>query len=198
MSIALRCLASGLLAAVLTATPVAAQQFQAFSSICLDTSARRDAADEILTQQNWYKDRGRIQQADSRNFLDTQYYANVPAGTAENAVPNPMLVMLAHAASEQVFGLEGSHIETCTVWSRASTVEALAANVTERLGFSPVRSGEMLIWPFTLSNGVVGDRTGDSEAEFLQLLRSHEVQIVSLSSTGGSATLMLDVSRPNR
>ncbi|GAA0651060.1 hypothetical protein [Brevundimonas lenta] len=190
----------GVLAVCLFASPAAAEPFENFVKLCINTkvdgatSAALAKADgwvplppETLGEEPMFED--------PRIFLSQD-----PAGFTDKPPTELDLLMTGWGSGEDVFGLGGVKLDFCAIAPVIGEKGDFIAQLGAFLAIEPMQVQEHTAWVFSPQGAGFISRPDllddDSEAEFLRVVREEKVFLATVVESDGTEMLLIGAIRP--
>jgi hypothetical protein len=194
-------LAGAACAVWLAASPAAAEPFETFVEMCLDTSLDRQVVDARAKAAGWVA----LPAAEGdlpEDIRDPAMYSSVDLrSVGDKGMPHDLeFLMTGWGTGETVFGIAGVRTDLCMVLSPASDPAALEARLQELFGFAPVEAEGAPAWLFSRAGSTFRPELAlidmpDDEA--LRIATERKVYIAGILPQDDMFTLMLATIRPS-
>ena len=150
----------------LAASPAAAEPFQSFLDMCLDTNADRQAAIAVAKAAGWYSMTPEALDMESDELQEPTLHLSIdPAQMSDKGPPADMEMLVTGWAGEAwEIGVDGVRMEACAVGAPFGDAAELQARLEQRLGVASTDMDGQRAWAFT--------REGEqfrSQADFFKL-----------------------------
>lgn len=150
----------------LAASPAAAEPFQSFIDMCLDTNADRQAAIAVAKAAGWYSMTPDVLDMESDELQEPTLHLSVdPALIGDKGPPADVEMLVTGWAGEAWdIGVDGVRMDACAIGAPFGDAAALQAQLEQRLGVPSVDMDGQRAWAFTR----VGERF-QSQADFFKM-----------------------------
>lgn len=196
-------IAGGACALLLSASPVAAEPFQNFVDMCIETNLDRQAAGAVAKAAGWVALPAEDMGFEEDDLLDPAAYSSVdPALISDKTTLDDMeLLLTGWGGGEVAFDIPGVRMDVCAVMAGSGDVGTLTALMGDRLGFPRINLGGEEIWVFSREGA--GFRSEDAlmsldEAELPRIAREKKLYLVGVIAEEDMAGLLMAAIRPNQ
>ena len=185
----------------LAASPAAAEPFQTFIDMCLDTNLDRQRTDALAKGGGWTPiPAGQIDLGE--DVQDAAIYANVdPAAMGDKGAPDDFeMLMTGRSSGEAAFDMPGVQLTICMVFSTSADPNALQDRLQTLLGSPPTEMENVSAWIFSRAGSTFRSEASvidlpDEEA--LRVVTERKVYIAAVLPEDDVVGLMLATIRPN-
>lgn len=190
----------------LYAGPVAAEPFQNFLDMCLNTNVDRQAAGGRAKALGWFPIPIDAAAADESGMEDPELYLSVdPMRVGDKGPPADLeMLVTGWGSGEQVFDVGGVRMDACVIMAGLAGGDSLAARLEERLGFAPSDFDGEKAWAFSrVGAGFQSEEAllvmADEDPEALGRLASErKIYIAGVLEQDDMIGLMIAALRPDR
>lgn len=183
----------------LSAGPVAAEPFQNYIDLCLETQANRLEAGAKAKAAGWYLiPAGSIDLGDE-TFRDPALYMNVdPADLTDKGEPADFDVLMTGWGAGEVFGVSGVRVDACMIMSDSTDAATLRSQLQTWLNIEPFDLDGEEAWLFSREGS--GFRSEAAlmdleESELPRIAREKKVFIAAVIPAEDMSGLMLAIFR---
>lgn len=201
----LRSSAAALAAALcLAAQPAAAEPFENFVDLCVETNVDAAAAEAIAKSAGWFQLPPEAFGDEPLPFEDPHFYLSVdPTTVSRDKAEDLDILMTGSGAGDDVFGVKDMRLDVCAVGSLVSSdKDALIARLGAFLGFAPNRLEEDVpVWVFTPSGAGFRSRPDLADADdqaFDEAARREKILLATVMDSDGLSILLIGAVRPAR
>ncbi len=183
----------------LAASPAAAEPFQNFIDMCLDTNLDRQAAGSMAKANGWIPLSLEGMDLGEDSLRDPVLYLSAdPATVSDKSVWDIEMLMTGWGGGQEIFGIPGVRMDACVVMSESSDPATLRSRLQDWLDVEPVMLDGEEAWVF--SRDGAGFRSEAAlmdlgEEELPRLARDKKVFMAALIPEDGMAGLMLAIFR---
>ena len=192
-------IAGAVCALALAASPAAAEPFENFVDMCLETNVDRQAAGARAKAIGWFPmplDGAAMVES---GLQDAALYMNVdPLTVGDKGMPHDLeMLATGWGSGEQVFDVGGVGMDACVLMTALADSEDLAARLEQTLGFGPQDFDGERAWAFSrVGAGYQSEaallETLDKDPESLRRLASErKIYIAGVLVEDGLTGLML-------
>lgn len=159
-------IAGAVCALALAASPAAAEPFQSFIDMCLDTNADRQAAIAAAKAAGWYPMTPDALEMGSDELQQPTLHLSVdPAQMSDKGPPADVEMLVTGWSGEDWdIGVDGVRMDACAIGAPFADAAALEARLEQRLGVPSVDMDGQRAWAFTREGGRFR-----SQADFFKL-----------------------------
>lgn len=158
----------------LAASPTAAEPFQNFVDMCLDTNADRQAAVALAKAAGWHSMTADALGLESDELQEPTLHLSVDPARMSDKGPPADLEMLVTGWGGEAWdiGVEGVRMEACAIGTPSGDVAELQARLESRLGVPSIDMDGQRAWAFTRAGQGFRSQAGFFEMEDDEALRT--------------------------
>ncbi len=186
----------------LAASPAAAEPFQNYIDLCLETQADRQAAGAKAKAAGWFPLPADTVDFGEDTFRDPAMYLSVdPADFSDKGPPADLdVLMTGWGSGEEAFGLSDVRLDACVVMSGSADADTLRSRLQALLGVEPFELDGEDAWVFSREGS--GFRSEAAlmdldDAEMPRIAREKKVFIAAVIPADGMTGIMLAIFRPD-
>lgn len=194
-----RIIAGAACALWVSASAAAAEPFQSWVDMCLNTNLDLQAAGALAKADGWTPLSVEDMDLGEDNLQDPVLYLSAdPATLTDKSVRDVEMLLTGWGRGEEIFGVPGVRMDACVVMSEASDAATLRSRLQDWLGIESTMLDGAEAWVFS-RNGA-GFRSEAAlmslaEDELPRLAREKKVFVAALIPEDGMSGLMLAILR---
>ncbi len=194
-----RIIAGAACALWVSASAAAAEPFQSWIDMCLNTNLDLQAAGALAKADGWTPLSVEDMDLGEDNLQDPVLYLSAdPATLTDKSVRDVEMLLTGWGRGEEIFGVPGVRMDACVVMSEASDAATLRSRLQDWLGIESTMLDGEETWVFS-RNGA-GFRSEAAlmslaEDELPRLAREKKVFVAALIPEDGMSGLMLAILR---